>query len=70
LTAGRLAGERLVAGFDGPRAPRAVKQMIGDGQLAGLILFSDNLPSRDHARRLMRRLQTIHRPKGLSDPCW
>jgi beta-N-acetylhexosaminidase len=68
LTARRLAGERLIAGFDGPRAPRAVKQMIGDGRLAGVILFSDNLPSRDHARRLIHRLQAIHRPEGLRDP--
>jgi beta-N-acetylhexosaminidase len=68
LTARRLAGERLIAGFDGPRAPRAVKQMIGDGRLAGVVLFSDNLPSRDHARRLIRRLQAIHRPQGLRDP--
>jgi beta-N-acetylhexosaminidase len=68
LTARRLAGERLIAGFDGPRPPGAVKEMIGDGRLAGVILFSDNLRSRHHARRLIRRLQAIHRPKGLRDP--
>jgi beta-N-acetylhexosaminidase len=68
LTTGRLAGERLIAGFDGPRAPRAVKKMIGNGRLAGVILFSDNLRSRRHARRLIRRLQAIRRPRGLRDP--
>jgi beta-N-acetylhexosaminidase len=68
LTARRLAGGRLVAGFEGRHPPRAVKRMIGEGRVAGVILFSDNLGSRDHARRLIRRLQAIHRPKGLRDP--
>jgi beta-N-acetylhexosaminidase len=64
----RLAGQRLVTGFEGLKAPRAVKRMIGDGRVAGVILFADNLGSRDHARRLIRRLQAIHRPRGLRDP--
>jgi beta-N-acetylhexosaminidase len=68
LTASRMAGERLVAGFDGRRPPRALKRMIRAGRLAGVILFSDNLRSRDHARGLIRRLQAIHRPRGLRDP--
>jgi beta-N-acetylhexosaminidase len=68
LTARRLAGQRLVAGFEGRHPPRRVKRMIGDGRVAGVILFSDNLGSRDHARRLIRHLQAIHRPKGLRDP--
>ncbi len=68
LTARRMAGERLVAGFDGRRPPRALKRMVRDGRLAGVILFSDNLRSRDHARGLIRRLQAIHRPRGLRDP--
>ena len=42
--------------------------MIREGRLAGVILFADNLGSRDHARRLIRRLQAIHRPQGLRDP--
>jgi beta-N-acetylhexosaminidase len=42
--------------------------MIADGGLAGVILFSDNLGSRHHARRLIRRLQKIHRPQGVRDP--
>jgi len=43
LTASRMAGERLVAGFDGRRPPRALKRMIRDGRLAGVILFSGSL---------------------------
>jgi beta-N-acetylhexosaminidase len=68
LSARRLAGERLIAGFDGPRPPRMLERMIGNGRMAGVILFSDNLGSRHHARRLIRRLQVIPRPPGLRDP--
>jgi beta-N-acetylhexosaminidase len=68
LSLRRLAGQRLVAGFDGRRLPRALKRMIRDGRLAGVVLSSDNLQSRDHARGLIRRLQAIHRPRGLRDP--
>jgi beta-N-acetylhexosaminidase len=42
--------------------------MIGDGELAGVILFSENLGSRHHARHLIHRLQAIQRPTGLRDP--
>ena len=68
LTARRLAGERLVAGFEGRHPPRSVRRMMREGRVAGVILFSDNLGSRSHARRLISRLQAIHRPKGLRDP--
>ena len=68
LTARRLAGERLVAGFEGLHPPRSVRRMVREGRVAGVILFSDNLGSRTHARRLISRLQAIHRPKGLRDP--
>jgi beta-N-acetylhexosaminidase len=68
LSAGELAGERVIAGFPGRRPPAKVKQMIGDGELAGVILFSENLGGRRHARRLIHRLQAIQRPAGLRDP--
>jgi beta-N-acetylhexosaminidase len=68
LSAGRLAGLRIVSGFDGTRPPAALRRMIRGGRLAGVILFADNLPSRAGARRLIRRLQAIPRPPGLRDP--
>lgn len=68
LAVRRLAGQRLVTGFEGLHPPRAVRRMIGDGRVAGVILFTDNLGSRQGAHRLIRRLQAIHRPKGLRDP--
>jgi beta-N-acetylhexosaminidase len=42
--------------------------MIRRGELAGVILFADNLGSRRHTRRLIRDLQGIRRPPGLRDP--
>ncbi len=64
----QLAGERIVAGFSGTTAPAPVKQAIREGQLAGVILFAGNLPSRAADRRLIASLQAIHRPPSLRDP--
>jgi beta-N-acetylhexosaminidase len=68
LSLAQLAGQRLVAGFDGREAPRPLKEMIRRGELAGVILFSANLPDRNACRRLIGRLQAIRRPPGLRDP--
>ena len=68
LPASKLAGERIVVGFPGTRVPGAVKRMIRRGRIAGVILFSDNLPSRSAGRRLIARLQHVPRPKGVRDP--
>ena len=42
--------------------------MIRRGKVAGVILFTDNLPSRSAGRRLIARLQHVPRPRGLRDP--
>jgi len=68
LPLAELAGQRIVAGFKGTEAPPALKAMIRDGELTGVILFADNFPSRADGRRLIRRLQAIRRPPGLRDP--
>ena len=68
LSIAELAGQRLIAGFRGSSPPAKVKSMIGSGELAGVILFDENLGSRHHARRLIRKLQAIKRPKGLRSP--
>jgi beta-N-acetylhexosaminidase len=68
LPASKLAGERIIVGFPGTRVPGAVKRMIRRGRIAGVILFSDNLPSRSEGRRLIARLQHVPRPKGVRDP--
>jgi beta-N-acetylhexosaminidase len=68
LTVSQLAGQRLVTGFDGPSPPATLRRMIHAGRVAGVVLFSENLPSRDAARRLAALLQAIPRPPGLRDP--
>jgi beta-N-acetylhexosaminidase len=68
LTVRQLAGQRLVAGFEGRTLPRPFKEMIRSGELAGVILFSDNVSGRRDARRLARSLQSIRRPELLRDP--
>jgi beta-N-acetylhexosaminidase len=57
-----------VLGFQGTRAPAAVTRMIRSGRVAGVVLFSDNLPSRGVGRRLIAGLQKTPRPPGLRDP--
>jgi beta-N-acetylhexosaminidase len=68
LTPSRLAGQRIVVGFPGPRAPDAVKRMVREGRVAGVILFADNRPGRAAGRSLVDELQPIRRPPGLRDP--
>ncbi|MFL5900601.1 MAG: glycoside hydrolase family 3 N-terminal domain-containing protein [Solirubrobacterales bacterium] len=68
LSLPQLAGQRIVVGFGGTEAPKAVKRAIRDGELAGVILFAENFPSRAGGRSLIRRLQAIPRPPGLRDP--
>jgi beta-N-acetylhexosaminidase len=64
----QLAGQRVVVGFPGTQTPPAVVQMIREGDVAGVILFAENLPSRSAGRRLIGSLQAIPRPPGLRDP--
>ncbi len=68
LSVRQLAGQRLVAGFTGTGPPPALERMIRRGELAGVILFRANLPSRAAARRLTKEIETIRRPPGLRDP--
>ena len=63
-----LAGQRVVAGFSGEKPPRRFRRMIHRGEVAGVILFSDNFSNRAEARRLVGTLQSIRRPRGLRDP--
>jgi beta-N-acetylhexosaminidase len=68
LTRAQLAGQRIVLGFPGTNPPAAVARLIREGGVAGVILFSDNLPTRAAGRQLIRRLQSIRRPPRLRDP--
>jgi beta-N-acetylhexosaminidase len=68
LSLERLAGQRIVVGFDGAASPAAVRRMVRDGRVAGVILFADDFRSRAAGRRLIAGLQSLRRPPGLRDP--
>ena len=69
LTDAQLAGQRLIASFRGTATPPpALVARIRRGEVAGVILFSDNARTVAHARRLTRRLQRIPRPAAIPHP--
>src|SRR3954453_16234749 len=57
LSDAQLAGQRVVVGFDGPRAPEAVRRRGAGGELGGVILFARNVSSRSQVRSLTADLQ-------------
>jgi beta-N-acetylhexosaminidase len=64
----RLAGLRIVTGLRGTSISPRLREAISDGRVAGIVLFSENFPSRAEGRRLIARLQAIRRPPKLRDP--
>jgi beta-N-acetylhexosaminidase len=68
LPAGQLAGERLVAGLSGTGVSQRLRKAIGQGRIAGVVLFESSFPSRAAGRGLIARLQAIRRPTPLREP--
>lgn len=68
LPAKHLAGQRIVVGLQGTAVSPALRGAIGEGRVAGVVLFAENFPSRAAGRRLIARLQGIKRPPKLRDP--
>jgi beta-N-acetylhexosaminidase len=68
LSLKQLAGERIVVGLGGTSIPPALRAAIGEGEVAGVVLFAGNFPSRAAGRQLIARLQSIRRPPRLRDP--
>lgn len=64
----RLAGQRLIAGWDGVPPPPGLRAMIRRGEVAGVILFADNITGRAATARTIAELQAIPRPVGLEAP--
>lgn len=52
-----LAGQRLVAGFSGADPPPGLLRMLAAGELAGVILFEENIAGRRATARMAARLQ-------------
>jgi beta-N-acetylhexosaminidase len=68
LSPGQLAGERIIVGLSGTSVPAELKQAIRHGDLAGVVLYAGNFPSRAAGRRLVSQLQAVPRPRGLQAP--
>jgi beta-N-acetylhexosaminidase len=68
LPLGQLTGERIVAGMSGEVVPPSLRRAIHRGEVAGVVLFADNLSSRSAGRRLIADLQGIRRPAALRRP--
>ena len=68
LSAAELAGQRLIAGYDGVDPPRGLRRMIGRGELAGVILFADNVGGRTRTRRAIGSLQRVNRRSSPGTP--
>lgn len=64
----QLTGQRIVVGLGGAGITPRLRQAIGAGKVAGVVLFAADLPSRAAARRLTRRLQGIRPPAKLREP--
>jgi beta-N-acetylhexosaminidase len=63
-----LAGERIVVGVSGTSVAPGLRAAIHQGQVAGVVLFAGNFPTRAAGRRLIALLQTIPRPPKLRRP--
>jgi beta-N-acetylhexosaminidase len=69
LTDAQLVGQRLIASFRGTSSPPAsLLRRIRRGEVAGVILFSENADTVAGAARLARRLQAIPRPAATPGP--
>jgi len=64
----QLAGLRIVTGLRGTSISPGLRDAIAAGRVAGIVLFSENIPSRAAGRRLISRLQAIPRPPKLGAP--
>jgi beta-N-acetylhexosaminidase len=68
LPAKQLAGLRIVTGLQGTSISPGLREAITAGRVAGIVLFSENIPSRAAGRRLISHLQAIPRPPKLRTP--
>jgi beta-N-acetylhexosaminidase len=65
LTPAQLAGERIVVGLDGTGLTPELRRAIHSGEVAGVVLFAADFPSRAAGRELIGALQAIPRPGPL-----
>jgi beta-N-acetylhexosaminidase len=65
LTPAQLAGERIVVAIDGTGLTPELRGAIHSGEVAGVVLFEADFPSRAAGRELIRAVQAVPRPRRL-----
>lgn len=65
LSPGELAGERVVVSVDGTGLTPELRQAIHLGEIAGVVLFEADFPTRAAGRELIAALQAVPRPRLL-----
>jgi beta-N-acetylhexosaminidase len=65
LTPGELAGERIVVSIDGTGLTPELRHAVHTGEVAGVVLFEADFPTRAAGRELIAALQAIPRPPPL-----
>ncbi len=68
LSDAELAGQRLIAGYEGTVAPDGLERLIRAGRIGGVVIFAANVAGRRALRRQIDELQAIPRPPGLDRP--
>jgi beta-N-acetylhexosaminidase len=68
LTAGQLAGQRVVLSYPGPTPPAALVRRVRRGGAAGVILFARNVRSTRQVRRSIAVLQRAARRSPIGEP--
>jgi beta-N-acetylhexosaminidase len=68
LTPSELAGERVVVSVDGTGLTPQLRQAIHKGEVAGVVLFEPDFPTRAAGRELIAALQAVPRPPRLRRP--
>jgi beta-N-acetylhexosaminidase len=68
LTLPQLVGQHMIFAYDGLAPPQALRKRIARGEAAGIILFARNVRSAAQVRDVVRGLQAIKRPGGLTAP--
>jgi beta-N-acetylhexosaminidase len=68
LTATQLAGQRVIAGYRGYKPPAEMLRRIRRGEVGGVILFRQNVKSRDQVADAIRRMQSVPRPHDVDEP--
>ena len=68
LKLSQAVGQRIIYAYDGWTPPRLLREMIGRGEVGGIIIFKRNVKSDSHLAATLKQLQAIPRPAGLKAP--